>query len=126
MTNRGPHSVSIWLVRRNSFYFSYYSKYMNLLHNHFLQIYVLLLYTYGENGPSLMRNIYKRFFSKIEELRNYVKKKNGQFFFIDIIYKIALCNRSFIHYNKATHKLCFLAKSTESYRVGSHKIVRIM
>jgi hypothetical protein len=34
VTNRGPHSVSIWLVRRNSFYFSYYSKYMNLLHNH--------------------------------------------------------------------------------------------
>ena len=30
----------------------------------------------GENGPSLMRHIYKRFFSKIEELRNYVKKKN--------------------------------------------------
>ena len=26
---------------------------------------------------SLMRHIYKRFFSKIEELRNYVKKKNG-------------------------------------------------
>ena len=75
MTKRGPHSVSIWLVRRNSFYFSYYSKYMNLLHNQFLQIYVLLLYTYGENGPSLMRNIYKRFFSKIEELRNYVEKK---------------------------------------------------
>jgi hypothetical protein len=48
---------------------------MNLLHNQFLQIYVLLLYTYGENGPSLMRNIYKRFFSKIEELRNYVEKK---------------------------------------------------
>jgi hypothetical protein len=75
VTKRGPHSVSIWLVRRNSFYFSYYSKYMNLLHNQFLQIYVLLLYTYGENGPSLMRNIYKRFFSKIEELRNYVEKK---------------------------------------------------
>ena len=56
---------------------------MNLLHNHFLQIYVLFLYTLwqnkriGENGPPLMRNIYKRFFSKIEELRNYVKKKNG-------------------------------------------------
>jgi hypothetical protein len=33
--------------------------------------------TNGENGPSLMRHIYKRFFSKIEELRNYVKKKNG-------------------------------------------------
>ena len=127
MTNRGPHSVSIWLVRRNSFYFSYYSKYMNLLHNHFLQIYVLFLYTYGKTNESeKMRHIYKRFFSKIEELRNYVKKKNGQFFFIDIIYKIALCNRSFIHYNKATHKLCFLAKSTESYRVGSHKIERIM
>jgi hypothetical protein len=75
VTKRGPHSVSIWLVRRNSFYFSYYSKYMNLLHNQFLQIYVLLLYTYGENGPSLMRNNYKRFFSKIEELRNYVEKK---------------------------------------------------
>jgi hypothetical protein len=42
VTNRGPHSVSIWFVRRNSFYFSYYSKYMNLLHNHFLQIYVLV------------------------------------------------------------------------------------
>jgi hypothetical protein len=24
-----------------------------------------------------MKHIYKRFFSKIEELRNYVKKKNG-------------------------------------------------
>jgi hypothetical protein len=36
--------------------------------------------------------------------------------FNDIIYKIALCNRSFMHYNKATHKLCFLAKNTESYR----------
>ena len=44
VSNRGPHSVSIWLVRRNSFYFSYYSKYMNLLHNHILQIYVLFLY----------------------------------------------------------------------------------
>ena len=31
----------------------------------------------GENGPSLMRHIYKGFFSKIEELRNYVKKKNA-------------------------------------------------
>ena len=97
----------------------------------------------GENGPSLMRHIYKRFFSKIEELRNYVKKKNGQRnnamnsqknknrptgqnCFNDIIYKIALCNRSFMHYNKATHELCLLAKSTESCRVGSHKIERIM
>ena len=26
---------------------------------------------------SVLRHIYKRFFSKIEELRNYVKKKNG-------------------------------------------------
>ena len=40
-------------------------------------------YAYGKTneslgkGPSLMRHIYKRFFSKIEELRNYVKKKNG-------------------------------------------------
>ena len=56
---------------------------MNLLHNHFLQIYVFVsIYLWqnkriGENGPSLMRYIYKRFFSKIEELRNYVKKKNG-------------------------------------------------
>ena len=31
--------------------------------------------TNGENDPSLMRHIYKRFFSKIEELRYYVKKK---------------------------------------------------
>ena len=56
---------------------------MNLLHNHFLQIYVLFLYTYGktnESGETVrlkMRHIYKRFFLKIEELRNYVKKKNG-------------------------------------------------
>ena len=63
------------------FYFSYYSKYMNLLHNHVLQIYVLFLYTYGKtnesgkNGLSLMRHIYKRFFSKIKVLRNYVGKK---------------------------------------------------
>ena len=36
-------------------------------------------------------------------------------------------NKEFIHsFNKATHKHCFLAKSTESYRVGSHKIERIM
>jgi hypothetical protein len=48
----GPHSVSIWLVRCNSFYFSYYSKYMNLLHNHFMQIYVLFLYTYGKTNES--------------------------------------------------------------------------
>ena len=33
-------------------YFSYYSKYMNLLHNHFLQFYVLLLYTYGKTNES--------------------------------------------------------------------------
>jgi hypothetical protein len=46
------HSVSIWLVRRNSFYFSYYSKYMNLLCNHFVQIYVLFLYTYGKTNES--------------------------------------------------------------------------
>jgi hypothetical protein len=49
-----------------------------------------------------------------------------QNYFNAIIYKIALCIRSFMYYNKATHKLCFLAKSTESYRVGSHKIERIM
>ena len=51
---------------------------MNLLHNHFLQIYALFLYTYGKTNESektLMRHIYKRFFSKIEELRNYVEKK---------------------------------------------------
>jgi hypothetical protein len=58
-----------------------------------------------------MRHIYKRFFSKIEELGNYVKKKRtdigtmkwirkrtkiglyyGAICFNDIIYKIALCN----------------------------------
>jgi hypothetical protein len=50
------------------------------------------------------------------------KRKSGksdQNCFNDIIYKIALCNRSFMHYNKATHKLCFLAKRTESYREKS-------
>ena len=54
---------------------------MNLLHNHILQIYVLFLYTYGkkkrigENGPSLNETHLQIFFSKIEELRIYAKKK---------------------------------------------------
>jgi tRNA pseudouridine-54 N-methylase len=66
---------------RNSFYFSHYSKYMNLfVHNHFADLRFVSIYLWqnkriGENGPSLMRHIYKRFFLKIEELRNYVKKK---------------------------------------------------
>ena len=42
----------------------------------FVSIYLRQNKRIGENGPSLMRNIYKRFFSKIEEQRNYVKKKN--------------------------------------------------
>ena len=110
----------------------------------FASIYLWQNKRIGEDGPPLMRHISKRFFSKIEELRNYVKKRTdigtmpwirkkikiglyyGKNCFNDIIYKIALCNRSFMHYNKATHKLCFLVKSTESYRIGSHKIERIM
>ena len=54
---------------------------MNLLHNHFfadlrfVSIYLWQNKRIGENDSSLMRHIYKRFFSKIEELRNYVKKK---------------------------------------------------
>ena len=43
----------------------------------FVSIYLWQNKRIGENGPSLMRHIYKRFFSKIEELRNYVEKKNG-------------------------------------------------
>jgi hypothetical protein len=44
----------------------------------FVSIYLWQNKRIGENGPSLMRHIYKRLFSKIEELRNYVeKKKNG-------------------------------------------------
>ena len=54
---------------------------MNLLHNHFADLRFVSIYLWqnkriGENVPSLMRHIYKRFFSKIEELRNYVEKKN--------------------------------------------------
>ena len=55
---------------------------MNLLHNHFIadlrfvSIYLWQNKRIGENGPSLMKHIYKRFISKIEEVRNYVKKKN--------------------------------------------------
>jgi hypothetical protein len=41
----------------------------------FASIYLWQNKRIGENDPSLMRHIYKRFFSKIEELRNYVKKK---------------------------------------------------
>jgi hypothetical protein len=40
----------------------------------FVSIYLWQNKRIGENDPSLMRHIYKRFFSKIEELRNYVKK----------------------------------------------------
>ena len=40
----------------------------------FVSIYLWQNKRIGENGPSLMRHIYKRFFSKIEELRNYVEK----------------------------------------------------
>ena len=54
---------------------------MNLLHKslfadlRFVSIYLWQNKRIGENGPSLTRHIYKRLFSKIEELRNYVKKK---------------------------------------------------
>ena len=41
----------------------------------FVSIYLWQNKRIGENDPSLMRHIYKRFFSKIEKLRNYVKKK---------------------------------------------------
>ena len=51
---------------------------MNLLRNNFLQIYVLFLYIYGKTNESGKTDTFtKDFFSKIEELRNYVKKKNG-------------------------------------------------
>ena len=73
MTNRAPHSVSIWLVRRNSFYFSYYSKYEFITQSlfadlRFVSIYLWQIKRIGENGPSLMRHIYKDFFRK---LKNY-------------------------------------------------------
>ena len=54
---------------------------MNLLHNHFLQIYVLFLYTYGKTNESektvrLETHLQKIFF---ENLRNtkLCEKKNG-------------------------------------------------
>ena len=51
---------------------------MNLLHNHFFADLRFASIDYGKTnesggggkGSSLMRHIYKRFFSKIEELRN--------------------------------------------------------
>ena len=73
MTNRGPHSVSIWLVRQ-IYEFITQSLFVDL---RFVSIYLWQSKRIGENGPSLMRHIYERFFSIIEELRNYVKKKNG-------------------------------------------------
>ena len=41
----------------------------------FVSIYLWQNKRIGENRPSLMRHIYKRFFLKIEELRNYVGEK---------------------------------------------------
>jgi hypothetical protein len=53
---------------------------MNLLNSLFADLRFVSIYLWqnkriGESGPSLMRHIYKRFFSKIEELRNYVGEK---------------------------------------------------
>ena len=56
---------------------------MNLLHNHFLQIYVLFLYILmAKQTNRRKRSVFnethlQKIFSKIEELRNYVEKKNG-------------------------------------------------
>jgi hypothetical protein len=55
---------------------------MNLLHNHFLQIYVCFYILMAKQTNQRKRSVFnethlQRFFSKIEELRNYVKKKNG-------------------------------------------------
>ena len=72
-----------------------------------------------------MRHIYKRFFPKLknyeiklkkertsEQCPEFVKKKNpkrpilrGKIVLMTLFSKIALCNRSCMHYNKDTHKL---------------------
>jgi hypothetical protein len=60
----------------------------------FVSIYLWQNKRIGEKDPSLMRHIYKRFFSKIEELRNYVKKKRtdiGTMPWIRKKIKIGLC-----------------------------------
>ena len=72
---------------------------MNLLNSLFADLRFVSIYLWqnkriGENGPSLMRHIYKRFFSKIEELRNYVGEKertSEQFHEIVKKIKIGLC-----------------------------------
>jgi hypothetical protein len=53
-----------------------YIKQLLIADLRFVSIYLWQNKRIGENDPSLMRHIYKRFFSKIEELRNYVKKKS--------------------------------------------------
>ena len=59
----------------------------------FASIYIGQNKQIGENDPSLMRHIYKIFFSKIEELRNYVKKRTdiGTMPWIRKQIKIGLC-----------------------------------
>ena len=71
-----------------------------------------------------MRHIYKRFFSKLknyeiklkkertsEQCPEFVKKipkrpiLRGKIVLMTLFSKIALCNRSCMHYNKDTHKL---------------------
>ena len=74
--------LSIWLVRRNSFYFSYYSKYMNLLHNHFLQIYVCFYILMAKQTNRRKRSIFNEthlqniFFENWRTTKS-CEKKNG-------------------------------------------------
>jgi hypothetical protein len=88
MTNQGPHSVSIWLVRRTVF------NLMVILSIFLIILNIWIYYTItfcrftfcfyrlwqnkwiGGKGSSLMRRIYKRFFSKIEELRQAISTLN--------------------------------------------------
>jgi hypothetical protein len=61
----------------------------------------------GGKGSSLMRHIYKRFFSKIKFVKKNPKRPilRSKMVLMPFFIKIALCNRSFMHYNKETHKL---------------------
>ena len=54
---------------------------MNLLHNHFLQIYVCFYILVAKQTNRRKRSVFnetqlQKIFFEIEELRNYVKKKN--------------------------------------------------
>jgi hypothetical protein len=69
------NSIKTILLRSIGLFLFFYEFYEFITQSLFADLRFVSIYLWqnkriGENDPSLMRHIYKRFFSKIEELRN--------------------------------------------------------